>query len=247
MKKLLTAAFIISFYTAYPQEFQSVEHFNKILVGPHIELILEEGDSETVLLSNLEVDDDYVNVKVKGNTLVIYLDDARITTKHRKVNDNGYKMKVPVYEGRMVTATVSYKYINKLSFRGEESHEVNSTLDVDKIKVKMYGEGELHIGSIEAETLKVKLYGDNLIQIKEGNIHKQKYKSYGENVIDSKNLQSAIAKSSNFGENEIKLQASDKIKFSSLGESTIKFSGVSRVRKGLVIGENEIYRVDKSK
>ena len=89
-----------------------------------------------------------------------------------------------------------------------------------------------------------KLYGDNYFKIQQGNVHKQKYKSYGENVIDSYSMHSVIAKSSNFGESEIKLRASEKIKFSSLGESTIKFSGVSRVKKGLVLGENEISRID---
>ena len=221
-----------------------MDRFNKVLVGPHIELILEEGDHETVTLSNLKIDDRKVNVKVSGNTLVIYLDDARITTKHRKTYEEGYKKKVPIYKGTMVTATISYKYLTKLSLRGEEYHLAKSTLDADKIKVKMYGTGELHINSIQSESLKVKLYGNNLIRIVDGKIRKQKYKSYGENVIDSENLECQIAKTTNFGESKIKLHASEKIKFSSLGESRIRYSGVTWIKKGIVLGKNEIYRVD---
>ena len=244
MKKVFTAALIFTSLSAFSQEFRSVEHFNKVMAGPHIELILEEGDSETVTLSNLKLNDKELNIKVKGNTLLIYLDDARYTTKNYKVKDNGYKRKVPVYEGRMVTATITYKYLHKLSLRGEEIHRVNSTIDASKMKANMYGEGELHIASIDSETLKVKLYGDNLFRIEQGKIRKQKYKSYGENVIDGRGLESLVAKSTNFGENRIKLQASEKIKFNSLGESTIEFAGVSRVKKGIVIGDNEVYRLD---
>jgi len=225
MKTVFTVLLIASFYSAFSQEFQSVDHFNKVLVGPHIELILEEGEHETVTLSNLRIDDRKVNVKVSGNTLVIYLDDARITTKHRKTYEDGYKKKVPVYKGTMATATVSYNYLSKLSLRGEEHHEVKSILDADKMKVKMYGEGELFISSIQSDALKVKLYGANLIRIKNGSVRKQKYKSYGENVIDCENLRSVIAKTSNFGESKIKIHATEKIKFSALGESRFNIVG----------------------
>ena len=242
MKRLLTVLFLLSFFTTYSQEHRWVKPFNKILVGPHIELILEKGDSETVLISNLEVDEEKVNTKVQGNTLMIYLDDARITTKYRKESNNGYDMKTPVYSGTIATVTVTYKYLSKLSLRGEEEHVVKSTLDADRMSIKMYGEGELNIASIKSERLKVKLYGDNHFKIKEGNIRQQKYKSYGGNVVDTRGIESEIAKSSNFGESRFKLQASQLVKFSSLGESTIEYSGVSHIRKGIVIGENEIYR-----
>ncbi|NNF35587.1 MAG: hypothetical protein HKN68_15885, partial [Saprospiraceae bacterium] len=227
MKKLLAVALFLCFFTAYSQEYRIVEPFTKIMVGPHVELLVEEGDNETVLLSNIEVDEDKINIKVKGNTLKIYLDQAKVATKHKKEKNKGYKMKVPIYEGRKVTATVTYKYLHKLSLRGEEKHEVKSILDTDKFKINLYGEGRLVIGEIESEVIKAKLYGNNYLNIKNGTTYKQKYKSYGENKVDTRNLESTIAKSSNFGENDIRLQASDKIKFSSMGVSIIRYSGVS--------------------
>lgn len=244
MKKLLAVALFLCSVTAYSQEYRIVEPFTKIMVGPHVELLVEEGESETVLLSNIEVNKDKINIRVKGNTLKIYLDQAKVATKHKKEKNNGYNMKVPVYEGRKLTATVTYRYLHKLSLRGEEHHEVKSILDTDKVKINLYGEGELVIGEIQSETLKAKLFGNNFLNIKNGVTHKQKYKSYGENKVDTRNLESVIAKSSNFGENDIRLQASDKIKFSSMGVSKIRYSGVSRVKKGILLGENEIYRVD---
>lgn len=244
MKKIFALALLFTFCKSYSQEYRSVDPFTKVLVGPHIELILEKGASETVLLSNLDISEDEINVKVTGKTLKIYLDEARVTTKYHKIYENGYMRKIPVYKGTKVRATVSYKYLENMSLRGEERHEVKSDIDADKVKVKMYGDGQLHISSISSDYLKAKLYGDNLIKIDGGDIRKQKYKSYGENVIDSRNLKSLVAKSSNFGESEIRLHAVEKIKFSSLGESSIEYSGVSRIRKGIVLGDNEIQRVD---
>jgi hypothetical protein len=246
MKKILTAAFILFTYSAYSQQSYTVDHFDKVLVGPHIELILEEGNREKVDLSNVQVEESEINVKVEGRTLYIYLDEARFTTKHKKVKTHGYKTKEPVYRGTKATATVTYNYLSKLSLRGEESHKVKGTLDSDKLIIKMYGEAQLQFESIDSETIKAKLYGDNLIEFEDGKIRKQKYKSYGENVIDARRLQCSIAKSTNYGESKIRLHASEKIKFSSLGESSIEYSGVHKLRRGIILGDNEMRRISQT-
>lgn len=245
MKKLLVIAAVLVAFQATSQEFRSVDHFTKVMVGPHVELVLEKGEHETVTLTNLGVEFSEVNVKVSGNTLMIYLDDARIVTKHRKEkhSEYGYKSKVPVYKGTQVTATVSYNYLHKVSLRGEERYVVMNPVSSDRFKVKMYGEGTLEIPEINAEKMKVKLYGDNELHIEGGKVTKAKYKAYGENEVHSDHLITDVTKSSNFGENSLRVNASDRIKWSALGESVIGYKGVSHVDKGIVIGENESYKI----
>lgn len=243
MRKYLTLAILIIVFQAKAQKSIEVDPFTKILVGPHVELVLEQGDNEQVELENLHIDESKINVKVKGTTLLIYLEDARISTKHRKVKTNNQKYKEPVYKGTIVTAKVTYAYLNKLSLRGEEYHQALTNLEADKFKVKMYGEGELVISQINTDYFKAKLYGDNQIQLKEGQIRKQKYKSFGENKVDSRGIESQYAKSKNYGENKLKIAVSDKIKFTAMGESSIGYKGNAKVKKGIVLGENEIYRI----
>ena len=62
-----------------------VEAFEKVIVSPHIEVTLMEGDEESVTINNAKVAMDKINVTVEGKTLRLYLDDARVVTKSEKI------------------------------------------------------------------------------------------------------------------------------------------------------------------
>jgi hypothetical protein len=98
-----------------------VNSFDQIIVSPHIRVILKEGENESVYIENEGVEDDKINVEVAGKILRIYLDQARIYTKHYKTYVGGQKIKNPVYRGTLVTAHITYKNLKNLTVRGEET------------------------------------------------------------------------------------------------------------------------------
>ncbi|MEP6467781.1 MAG: DUF2807 domain-containing protein, partial [Parafilimonas sp.] len=123
-------AILISFSLSqtFAQTKTNVNHFNKVIISPHIQVTFVEGNEESVTIENSTVDKGKINIEVNGNTLRIYLDGAKEITKNKKVNDNGYEEKRSIYNGTVVTAIVTYKILNDLSVRGEETIVCESLL-----------------------------------------------------------------------------------------------------------------------
>ena len=73
------------------QEITQVKAFEKVIVSPHIEVILVEGNEESVKIENAKVSDDKINIEVEGKTLRLYLDGAKVITKsERRDGDRNY-------------------------------------------------------------------------------------------------------------------------------------------------------------
>ncbi len=57
---------------------EALPHFEKIMVSPLVNLVLEEGEKEHIRLEYSGVQPEKINYEVNGNTLKIYLDGAKI-------------------------------------------------------------------------------------------------------------------------------------------------------------------------
>ena len=221
-----------------------VPSFEKIIVSPHIRLVLEPGDEESVLITETKVEESKINVKVVGRTLRIYLDKAKDYTKHKKNRDYESKYgsnKRPMYLGTLVTAKVTYKDLKKMSIRGEEDVECLGLIKSKKFKLKVFGEADVNIASIESQQLKTALYGENKIKFHDGRISDHKIKAYGDNNVDLSKLVSTRTRTTSFGVSNLNLNAKDKVKITAFGESEFNVTGGAKVYRGIVIGENRIY------
>jgi hypothetical protein len=228
-------------YSVAQSENKLLKSFDKIIISPHIRVILTEGENESVFIENEGVDEDKINVEVVGRTLRIYLDQARLYTKNYKIYENGYKKKRPVYSGTLVTAHITYKKINSLSIRGEETVSCESPLVADKFKLKIFGESNVILSSVESEKLKISLFGENDLEILAGSIHRQKINSFGENKVEAPAVDSRLAKINTFGESKFNLNVLENIRVTAFGESDIYYKGDAYVHKVIVIGENKIF------
>lgn len=74
-------------------QIRHLERFNQILISPKINLVLIPGESEKLELEMKNIDPEKVNFKIKGNTLHVYLDDARKYVKHYKYQGNEHQYK----------------------------------------------------------------------------------------------------------------------------------------------------------
>lgn len=250
MKKIHSYYFFIatvilgfSSLTAQKKTFD-VGSFDQVIISPHIEVIFEKADNESVVIEGIDVSMDKLNVEVKGNTLHIYLDDAKVYTKSEKVKYDDYKGKHAIYNGTLVSAKVYYTELEELSLRGEETHKVVSSINADKLQLKIYGEAEVYLNEIEVQEFYATIYGESYLEVKNGNAKRQRIISYGEGDINTFGVQNTTAKVTAYGEGRVRLKVSDELKVTAYGEATVHYKGSPMVNRGLVLGEATIHQIN---
>ena len=216
-----------------------LQHFDKIKVGPLVNVVLTEGAQEHIRIEYKGISPEKINYSVKGNTLNIYLDDAKYTVKTEEVNNNGYKQKVPIYRGVEITAYVTYQNLKEMEIRGEEKVSCKDSIKSNKFKIRLFGESSVDLAYLDTDQLKVRLYGENSLGIRAGDSKVQKYRLFGENKIYTEGMSGDRVATSSFGENDLKIAATDRIKLWGFGDVKMQYSG-DPLLKRFVIGESHI-------
>ena len=208
---------------------KNVRHFNKIVVSPRINLVMVQGETESVKISCTNIDVSKINVRVKHNTLQIYLDGSRFTEKRKRVKKNGWAEKESIYSNASVTAYVTYRDMDKLVVRGEQEVEVQGAIKNRKFKLSVYGECSITLASIQTGKFKACLFGQHTLKIKSGIVDTQKYKLFGENKIDAQGIQSEEITSATYGESKLKFNAKENLRLVTFGESDVIIKGGAHI------------------
>jgi Putative auto-transporter adhesin, head GIN domain len=238
----IPALLMIISFSLYGQT--TVNHFEKIIISPYIQVTFIEGDKEEVNIENCTVDKSKLHIEVNNKTLWVYLDGAKQIPKNETTYENGYKEKHSIYHGTVVTATITYKMLNALSIRGEETQLCKSPLSANKFNLKIYGESKVTMNEVNFGELHTKLYGESTLEIKTGTIKEQHYTSYGESKINSLAVTGRNGYIVAYGEAEFTMNASDKIKMTAFGEAKLHYKGDPEIVKGLHFGEVQINKID---
>jgi hypothetical protein len=223
---------------------RSVEPFSKVIISPHIETTFVQGDEESVTILDSTEPEDKINIEVKGETLRVYLDDAKETTKTEKVLINGVMQNRPIYKNKVLTILVTYKAISELSLRGEQRTVCESLIAIDEFKLKIYGESQVTFNEVNIGDMDIDLYGESQLTIKKGAIENQKITAYGEGKINLVAIDTKTSKLKAYGEAEFTINASEQIKFTAYGEAKLRYKGNASVKTGLSFGDSEITRID---
>jgi len=244
-KTLFSTAIVLlalQFSFAQDQEIsRDLKSFSKIVASPKVNLILEKGDQESIRLVYHNVSPDKINIQVKGNTLRIYLDDAKVTEKLERINP---AEKRSIYHDASLTAYVTYTELEHLEIRGNQELICNGPIEAERFTLKAYGENEIRLASVRTDYMRTSLYGENDLKIKGGKAEYQKYKLFGENKIDTQEVKSYSATTNSFGESRIKLTTQDQLKINAFGESQISYNGDANVNKGLIFGNTKINKLN---
>lgn len=245
-KLLITALFMATCSIAIAQEevIRKVPSFNKISVSPKINLVLEKGEKESVRISYSNINPGKIYVEVVGSKLRIYLENARLVDKRERSNSEYGNSKVSVYHDASITAYVTYRFLNELEMRGEETLTCDSAIEADKFKLKVYGEAEVNLASLKTHKFKASLYGVNNIKIKSGESAHQVYRLFGENKIDTRGFESTTASARVYGEGRLKMKATDEVRINAFGEPDIYISGNPHISRGIIIGRSHIDLTD---
>lgn len=243
-RNTLLAALLFASLSLTAQDVKEISRdlkpFRKVVVSPKVNLILEQGDHESIRLVYSHVSADKINIKVHGHTLRVYLEDAKVTEPNERVSHG----KQSIYRDVVVTAYVTYKQLEHLEIRGNQELTCKSPLTAEKFVLKAYGENEITLASVKSDYLKTSLYGENKLRINGGKAEFQKYKLFGDNRIDTQELKSYSATANIFGESKLKLSTQDQLKVNAFGESQISYHGDANVNKGLIFGRTEINKLN---
>ena len=222
-----------------------VASFEKVIISPHIQVTFKEGDTESVAIESSKVTDDKINIKVEGNTLRVYLDGAKMATKSEKVKGEKWKGRRSIYNGTMVVAIVTYKTLERLSIRGEETAQIESPIDQEDFHLTIYGESRVFFENMTTEELTVAIYGESYLEIKGGEVAHQVYRAYGESEVNTLEMMNKSTKITAYGESNFRVHVSDRLKVTSYGEAKINYQGNPNVDKGIIIGEASIRRMGR--
>ncbi len=222
----------------------AIDHFEKVIISPHIQVTFVEGDAESVTVVSNKVSNDKLNIEVVGQTLHMYLDGAKVISKSKKYNDEHRNRKRSVYQGTIVTATVTYKSIYDLSLRGDETFVFKDPFESDLLRLKIYGESKTYFNHVDIEHLNTTLYGESYLEIKKGSVIKHKMKCYGACKIHIDGIKNADSKVTAFGEGTYNLNVSDYLKVTAYGEAVVNYKGSPEVTKGIILGEAKIKKIN---
>jgi len=229
---------------SFAQTVTTVNSFDKVIISPNIQVTFIKGDRETVAIEKSTVSNDKIHIEVNDKTLRIYLDGQKDFPKNEKKYENGFKEKQPLYKGTVVTATVTYKTLNDLSIRGEETQVCKSLLKGDKFKLRIYGESHVILQDVDLAQLDATLYGESTLEIKSGTIKSQRYIAYGESNVKCFDIHNITTKITAYGESHFQINASDSIKITAYGDAKLDYKGKAEINKGLNIGDVQITKTD---
>lgn len=220
-----------------------IDSFEKVIVSPHIEVVFEKADKESVVIQDIDVSADKLNVELKGKTLHIYLDDAKVYTKMEKVKSDDYKGRHAIYNGTLVSAKIYYTNLEEISLRGEETHKVESPIEGEELSLKIYGESEVYLKEIQVDAFNATMYGESYLEVKKGNAHRERIISYGEGEINTVGVENNSAKITAYGEGHVKLNVKEALKVTAYGEASVHYKGSPMLQKGIVLGEATIHQI----
>jgi hypothetical protein len=80
--------------------------------------------------------------------------------------------------------------------------------------------------------------------MKAGAIKKQKIVAYGESKVEMEEISNRETTIIAYGEAEFAINTSDKIKVTAYGEAVIGYKGSPTIRKGINIGDVQIYAMN---
>jgi hypothetical protein len=247
MNRLITfvtaGILVLSGFAAHAQTGVS-GHFHSVIVSPYIQATFVQGDQESVTINSSIVDNSKLHIEVEHGTLRLYLDGAKDVPHNQ--HDYVYEDKhyYSFYPKHAVLVTVTYKKLDRLSLRGEETFLCESPMSQDHFTLRVYGESRVIFTEVHFNKMYTKIYGESMLDIKSGAVNKQFYTCFGEAKVNTTAIYGHRAKVTAFGEAEFRFNVADRIKITSFGEARLRYMGNPDIVKGLHFGGVNVEKLD---
>ncbi|MBV6639468.1 MAG: DUF2807 domain-containing protein [Cyclobacteriaceae bacterium] len=218
---------------------RNLDSFNRILIGPGVNIELIESDKEFIELVSddeaiYDLDIEVKNKQLKVNYKLIDLDNN---------SDQKYSLKGTPYEDVVVDGKIYYRSLNELDFRGSHELFTDEKFAADEFTIKLFGESEMSLANVVARQLDIRLIGENELMILDGETVELELKSVGDNEISIKGMKVGDAQIKAIGDNEIDIYVIETLRVNTIGETKIRHKGDAEVKK-FNIGETKLVKVD---
>jgi hypothetical protein len=247
MNRLITfvtaGILVLSGFAAHAQTGVS-GHFHSVIVSPYIQATFVQGDQESVTINSSIVDNSKLHIEVEHGTLRLFLDGAKDFPKSRETYGYDGKHSYSLYPKHAVLVTVTYRKLDRLSLRGEETFLCESPMSQDHFTLRVYGESRVIFTEVHFNKMYTKIYGESVFDIKSGAVNKQFYTCFGEAKVNTTAIYGHRAKVTAFGEAEFRFNVADRIKITSFGEARLRYMGNPDIVKGLHFGGVNVEKLD---
>jgi hypothetical protein len=222
-----------------------VDRFDKVIISPYIQATFVQGDQETVTINGIIVDSSKLHVEVSHGTLRLYLDGAKdIPKNQQEYRNDGNWQNHHLYPNHAVIATITYKKLNTISLRGEETFLCQSPLSARRFTLRVYGDSKVIFTEAHIAKMHTTIYGDGSVELRSGEVIKQVYTSYGDGKVNTTAVTGHSARMTSFGQSEFRVNVSDRIKITSFGEAKVRYMGNPAIVKGIHIGGVDVQKLD---
>lgn len=193
--------FLLNFAAAQTKTVRSLSSFQKIAIaGGYDALVLQEGDSESVVLETKGIDPDRIVTEVNGNTL-------EIRTKKGSYSN---------FTARLI---VTYKSLSSIASSGSTDIVTNGPIRGDKFEYAGSGSGDFK-GELAVRKFSVAVSGSCDMELK-GNADEQEYAISGSGDIDASKLKGKRAEVAISGSGDVKLSVDGPVKTSVSGSGDV--------------------------
>jgi hypothetical protein len=247
LNTILAATGLLFVVTTANAQSIPVGRFHKVIISPYIQTTFVQGDEESVTINNIIVDSSKLHVEVNGGTLRLYLDGAKeVPHSQKEYRSDGSRQRGPLYPNHAVVATVTYKKLDALSLRGDETYLCQSPLYARDFTLRVYGDPKVIFTEVHITQIHTTIYGDANLDIRSGEANEQHYTAYGDGKVNATAVKGQTAKLTTFGEAEFRLNVSDWIRITAFGEAKLRYLGNPEISKGINFGGVDIRKLDSA-
>lgn len=222
-----------------------VDHFDKVVISPYIQVVFQQGETESVTVNGLLVDSSKLHVEVHSGTLRMYLEGAKDIPHYKKTDDkDGDGQTTALYPNHAVIATVTFRSLKSLSLRGEETQLCQSPLSAKKFNLRMYGESKVIFTEMHVRLMHAIMYGESSLDIRSGEVDRQHFTCYGDGKFNTTAIAGRAGRITVFGDGEFRMNVSDRIKIMAFGDAKIRYMGHPDIVKGIHFGDMSVARIE---
>lgn len=217
----------------------TVDHFDKVVVSPHIQAVFKKGEQESVIIEELTISSDKMNIEVEGKVLKVFLHKSEAEVNMDDDQSINWEEN-SIYKGTIAKIVITYKELGKLALVGEEEFTFLDKIQQQDAKLKLIGKTKIFIKEAEIQNLDITSFGKNYLEVSSGIVPYQSITAFGEDQLDLFNVKNEITDIKSFGNGKLKLNVSKKLNVTGMGNTHIMYKGGAKVSKGIMLGKSKI-------
>lgn len=233
MKIILLSAILLLCHVAFAQETETrkVGSFNKLEAGGSFDVVLEQGNENTVTVEAKGVDPEKIITEVKGNVLKVYL---------KKGN----------YRNIQATIYITYQDLESISNAGSGNLRCKSDLSAptfkfsnsgsgdavaegnikgDRVSFDISGSGNVKVASLEAKDFDLSMSGSGNFEASSGRVAEFSIDKSGSGNVKAREVKTEVCTVDMSGSGNIAISASQSLKGNVSGSGNIDNQGDATV------------------